>query len=153
MVTCHRPVTSRSVFDPKNLQLYLDWWNRVVLPLVPKNAHVLLGISYHAKKPARFDDFLVKKIKLDVFTMSDAELEILDELERVTYRDLIGFIRTHNIVVPADLRDKAFEEILDRSKGSYYRVIDELEHLESRIWQQGLQINGEEEDLEEDDGL
>lgn len=85
--------------------------------------------------------------------MSDAVLELLDELERVTRRDLIDFIRTHNIAVPADLdrRDKALDDILIRSKGSYDRIIDELEHLETRIWQQGAQENGAEEDDEEDD--
>lgn len=75
----------------------------------------------------------------------------MDELDRVTRRDLIDFIRTHNIAVPTDLRDKAIDDILARSKGSYVRVIDELEHLESRIWQQGAQENIAKEDGEEDD--
>ncbi|CAK8725487.1 hypothetical protein KKHLCK_16845 [Candidatus Electrothrix laxa] len=150
---CHRPVTSEDFFDPKNIRLYLDWWNRTLLPLIPENAHVLLGISYHAKNPSKFHDSLVKKERLYDFSMSDAVLELLDELERVTRRDLIDFIRTHNIAVPADLdrRDKALDDILIRSKGSYDRIIDELEHLETRIWQQGAQENGAEEDDEEDD--
>ncbi|MCI5164412.1 MAG: hypothetical protein D3917_20855, partial [Candidatus Electrothrix sp. AX5] len=88
---------------------------------------------------------------LDDFSMSHALIKLLDELERVTRRDLIDFIHSHNIAVPPDLRDKAIDEILARSKGSYARVIDELEHLESRIWQQGAQGNGAEEDGEEDD--
>ncbi|MCI5211083.1 MAG: hypothetical protein D3910_20375 [Candidatus Electrothrix sp. ATG2] len=150
---CHRPVTSRYIFDPKKIQLYLDWWNRKFLPLVPENAHALLGISYHAKNPEKFYDFLVKKERLDVFSMSGAVLELLDELDQVTRRDLIDFIRTHNIAVPPDLRDKAIDDILARSNGSYVRVIDELEHLESRIWRQGLHGNTAEEEDEEDDGL
>jgi hypothetical protein len=150
---CHRPVASRSTFAPKNIRLYLDWWNRKFLPLVPSNAHVLLGISYHAKKPATFYDFLVQKEKLDEFTMSDAVLEILDELERVTRRDLIDFIRTHKIAVPTTFRDKAIDDILARSTGSYIRVIDELEHLESCIWRQGIKENAAEEEDGEDDGL
>ncbi len=152
---CHRPVTSKYVFDPKNIRLYLNWWNQKFLPLVPENAHVLLGLSYHAKNPAKFYNFLVKKERLDEFSMSHAVFEFLDELEQVTRRDLIDFIRTHNIVVPADLdlRDKVIDEILVRSKGCYDRVIDELEHLESRMWQQGAQENGAEEDEDDDYGL
>ncbi len=150
---CHRPVTSKYVFDPKKIRLYLDWWNKKFLPLVPENAHVLLGISYYAKKPAKFYDFLVKKERLDDFSMSHAVLALLDELERVTRRDLIDFIRTHNIAVPADLdrRDKVIDEILVRSKGSYDRVIDELEHLESRIWQQEGEENASDDDDDDDD--
>ena len=150
---CHRPVTSRYIFDPKNIRLYLNWWNCTFLPLLPENAHALLGVSYHAKKPASFYNFLVKKAKLDELSMSNGVVELLDELERVTRRDLMDFIRTHNIVVPADFRDKALDEILAHSNGSYVRVIDELEHLESRIWKQGMQENGAKEDDEEDDGL
>ncbi len=149
---CHRPLESRYILDPKNIRLYLDWWNKVFLPLLPKNAHALLGISYHAKKPASFYNFLVKKEKLDDFPMSHAVVELLDELERVTRRDLIDFIRTHSIAVPTDLRDKAIDEILARSNGSYVRVLDELEHLESQIWRQGIEERGAEED-EDDDGL
>ncbi|MCI5150990.1 MAG: hypothetical protein D3916_16675 [Candidatus Electrothrix sp. MAN1_4] len=58
---CHRPVTSKYIFHPKKIRLYLDWWNRTFLPLVPEGAHVLLGISYYAKKPGDFYNFLVKK--------------------------------------------------------------------------------------------
>ena len=150
---CHRPVTSKHVFDPKKIRLYLDWWNGKFLPLVPKNAHVLLGISYYARNTAKFYDFLVKKERLDDLSMSHAVLELLDELERVTRRDLIDFIRTHSIAVPAnlDLRDKVIDEILVRSKGSYDRVIDELEHLETRLWQQGDEEDASEEGDDEDD--
>ncbi|MCW5213105.1 hypothetical protein VU04_09375 [Desulfobulbus sp. TB] len=132
---------------------YLNWWDQKFLPLVPENIHALLGISYYTERPSSFYNFLIKKIRLDDFSMSHAVLELLDELEHITRRDLIDFIRTHHTAVSTDLRDKAIDDILARSEGSYFRVIDELEHLESRIWQQGLQINGEEEDLEEDDGL
>ncbi|CAK8720601.1 hypothetical protein GKODMF_12190 [Candidatus Electrothrix gigas] len=150
---CHRPVTSKYVFDPKNIRLYLDWWNGKFLPLVPENAHVLLGISYYAKNPAKFHDFLVKKERINDFPMSHAEFEFLDELERVTRRDLIGFIRTHSIAVPTDLdfRNKVLDEILIRSKGSYDRVIDELGDLETRLWQQGDEENASEEGDDEDD--
>jgi len=152
---CHRPVTSKYVFDPKKIRLYLDWWNKRLLPLIPTNAHALLGISYHAKNPAKFHNALVKKERLDDFSMSDAVFEFLDEMERVTRRDLIDFIRTHRVAVPADLdlRDKVLDDILIRSKGCYDRVIDELEHLESRIWQQGGEEKGSEEDDEDDYGL
>lgn len=150
---CHRPVTSKYVFHPKKIRLYLDWWNRTFLPLAPENVHVLLGISYYAQKPGDFYNFLVKKAKLYDFSMSHAVLDVLDELERVTKRDVIDFIRTHSISVPTDLRDKAIDEILARSKGSYVRVIDELEHLESRIWRHGVEENASEDDEEDDYGL
>ncbi|MCI5146824.1 MAG: hypothetical protein D3923_15195, partial [Candidatus Electrothrix sp. AR3] len=154
---CHRPVVSRQKsepirFEPKNIQLYLDWWNRVFLPLLPENAHALLGISYHAKNPTKFYDFLVKRAKLDELVLSNGVFELLDELERVTRRDLIDFIRSHNIAVPGDLRDKAIEEVLARSNGSYVRILEELEYLESRIWRQGLARTEAEIDYE-DDGL
>ncbi|XCN73458.1 MAG: hypothetical protein Q3M24_01525 [Candidatus Electrothrix aestuarii] len=153
---CHRPVTpTKDFFDPKKIRLYLDWWNRKFLPLVPQNAHVLLGISYYTKNPAKFYRSLVQKERLDDFSMSHAVLEFLDELEQVTRRDLIDFIRTHRIAVPADLelRDKVIDEILVRSKGCYDRVIDELEYLESRIWQQGGEENVSAADEDDDYGL
>ncbi|MCI5150989.1 MAG: hypothetical protein D3916_16670 [Candidatus Electrothrix sp. MAN1_4] len=85
--------------------------------------------------------------------MSHAVLDLLDELERVNRRDLIDFIRTHNISVPTDLRDRAIDEILARSKGSYSRTLDELECLENRIWRQGDEQETSEEDDEDDCGL
>ncbi|MCP4701800.1 MAG: hypothetical protein GY862_33815 [Gammaproteobacteria bacterium] len=130
----HRPVISPLVFHPQYLRTYLEWQDLMFVPLLPERTHALLGISYEVEKPKAFHDLLVKKERLRDLIQSHTVFQLLDELERVTKRDLLDFLQTHNIELPADIKEDVLEKILDRTQGSYVHILDELRDLESRAW-------------------
>ncbi len=148
---CHSPIVNHGAFKPRNIKLYLNWWSRNFIPELPENAHTLLGISCQAADPSKLYRFLTNKQKLNDLYMDDAVFTLLDKLDRVTRNDLLDFIRTHNILVPNDLRDKELDAILARSDGVYVRILDELENLESRIWRAGVEVGAITTDDDDDD--
>ncbi len=130
----HRPVTSSYIFHPKYIRTYLEWWNLYFLPLLPDQTHALLGISYEVKNPPKFRDLLIKKERLNETDLSDTVFHILDEMEKIKRKDLLDFLKTHNIQLPSDIRDGILEKILEKTGGNYERVLDELKELERRAW-------------------
>ena len=133
----HLPVDSPSVFHPQSLKTYLSWWDKNFVPLLPENANALLGISYEISKPAAFLKLLTEKECLPDIELSSATVfELLDELDKVTKRDIRKFINTHSIKIPKEIQDKVLDEILDKTQGSYTRIIEELHELENRAWRE-----------------
>ncbi|MCP4111645.1 MAG: TIR domain-containing protein [Desulfobacteraceae bacterium] len=130
----HRPVTSSYIFHPKYIKTYLEWWNLYFLPRLPDQTHALLGISYEVTNPAKFRDLLIKKERLNETDLSETVFYILDEMEKINRKDLFDFLKTHNIQLPPDLRDGILEKILQKTRGNYERVLDELKELERRAW-------------------
>ncbi len=130
----HRPITSLYTFHPRFLKTYLQWWDLKFVPGLPEQTHALLGISYEVKNPPKFHELLTKKERLNEADLSYTVFRLLDELERVNRRDLLDFLMTHNIQLPPDLRDDVLEKILEKTGGSYEKVLDELKELESRAW-------------------
>jgi hypothetical protein len=134
----HQPVDSVYRFDPKNIKMYLEWWSRKFVPQLPETAHALLGLSFEVGKPAKFHRLLTERERLHELDLPDSVFELLDQLEKVTKRDLQHFIKTHNIKLPPDIEEKILEEILQKTEGSYVRLLDELRQLESRAWRRRL---------------
>lgn len=129
-------MNSELVFHPQEIKLYLQWWNNNFVPRLPENAYALLGISYETKNPANLYKYLSKKEKLHELTLSNTLVELLDELEKVTRRDLTAFIQTHNIDVPEDIQDDVLSDILKRTQGSYLEILDIMRELESIAWRE-----------------
>jgi hypothetical protein len=130
----HQPVDSPLKFDPKHINTYLEWWSRNFVPLLPETAHALLGISFEVTKPAKFFKMLTERDGLHELILPHSVFELLDELEKVTKKDLLAFIQTHNIELPEDIKEKILEEILRKTEGSYVKLLDRLRQLESRAW-------------------
>lgn len=130
----HRPITSAYTFHPNYLKTYLEWWNLNFVSKLPERTHALLGISYEVKNPQKFLDLLVRKEHLDELELSDTVFQILDEMEKIKKKDLLDFLKTHNIQLPSDIRDGILEKILKKTGGTYESVLDELKELERRAW-------------------
>ena len=130
----HQPVDSQYKFHPENIKLYLEWWSHNFVPRLPENAHSLLGFSFEVSKPAEFYKLLTEDERLHELILPNSVFELLDQLEKVTKRDLQAFIQTHNIKLPRDIQEKIIEECLQKTEGSYVRLLDELRQLENRAW-------------------
>ncbi len=148
----HRPVSSPLRFHHKEVKGYLRWWSHKFVPQLPENAHGLLGISYELGNPAKFHKFMTQREKLHELTLHDTVFELLDELEKVEKRDLIAFIKTHNIRLPADLQNEVLEDILNKTEGSYIKILDEMRRLESRVYREGREREREQAGDEGDYG-
>jgi hypothetical protein len=149
----HQPVQSELRFDPKNIKIYLEWWSRKFVRRMPGSAHALLGLSFEVGKPTKFHKWLTEKQRLHELVLPDSLFELLDQLEKVTKRDLQAFIQTHNIELPPDIQETILGEILKKTEGSYVMLLDELRQLESRAWRKRVETreNGAETYGDEDD--
>lgn len=130
----HAPVafdfTDETKFNPDFLQDYLEWWDAHFIRKLPENCHALLGLSYEVEDPERFTKGLVERDLDDVELSSDMVFDLLDELEKITKKDLRNFIKAHNIPLLDAVKNDTYDSILESSKGNYDRVLDELQKIE-----------------------
>ena len=139
---CHKPLEDPMHFHPKYISTYLKWWGNEFLSHLPENAFALLGFSYETTQPKNFRKALYKALRPDQLDLSrQAVFEILDELSAVEKEDLLRFIQTHRIHVPADLIDKVLEDILHATEGKYFRVLEELRCLENRCYREEVEAS------------
>lgn len=135
----HEPIsfhfTDETKFHPKHLAAYLKWWNHRFIAQLPQSCHALLGVSYQVTEPTRFSDGLNKN-GLDDVELSDTAFCLLDELEKISKKDLSEFIKKHNILLPADIKNTVIADILDSTQGDYHKVLDELQDIERKGLQQ-----------------
>ena len=146
----HEPITynftKETTFRPKYLTAYLQWWNGRFVKQLPKSCYALLGISYQVEKPARFYDEMLLQKGLDDVELSDSVFHILDELEKISKKDLLEFIKKHNILLPANTKANVITTILDSTQGDYDKILAELRDIERKGWQQlNAQIDNDDE--------
>ena len=130
---CHKPVTSPEEFHPRYLKQYLTWWNDCFIPLLPKKAHALLGISYEIQDPKSFSKWINEE-GISQLRFSKTIFRVLDEFTNVKPKDIDDFMHDHQIYIPDDLKDVAINDIIEKTDGSYDLVLKELMALESNIW-------------------
>ncbi len=137
---CHTPLQSPKRFHPTYIDTYLTWWADQLLPRLPENSHAVLGMSYETMKPKHFRQLFDDEVreKIDSLDLHNAAFEILDELTAVDKNDLHTFVRTHSIRIPSDIKNKVLDDILDDSKESYFRLLDELRRLEIRAYRESI---------------
>jgi len=134
----HEPIifnfTDETKFNPNYLTAYLEWWNHRFIAQLPPSCHALLGLSYQVEQPARFSTGLSKR-GLDDVELSDTVFCLLDELEKISKKDLSEFIKKHNILLPANIKNDVIADILDNTQGDYLKVLDELQNIERKVLQ------------------
>lgn len=127
---CHNPVQSYYIFHPKYIKLYLHWWDLNFAPRLPEKVHALLGISYEIQKQEKLDVLISTKKQLDELELLHTVIQILPEMGKTTKKDLLDFLKTHNIILPPDIKHGILEKILKDTEGDYNKVLDKLIKLE-----------------------
>jgi len=61
-------------------------------------------------------------------------LHVLDEMEKLSKKDLVDFLRTHNIRLPRNRRDGLLDEILRDTRGNYELTLEALKDYANRAW-------------------
>ena len=132
----HEPVTSSQLINPESLKTYVQWWDKEFAPLLEKNQFALLSVSFIVKNPPAFTEYIEDE-KIDELDTKHTVFWLLDEMEEVAKKDLLLFLRTHNIDLPKDRRDKVLQNILKKTGGRYEHTIDELKKLRRDAWSVG----------------
>ncbi len=91
------------------------------------------------------------KERLEDMDLHKTVFWLLDKMEKIARRDLLNFLRTHNIRLPLKRRDQVLEKILERTGGRYESTIEELKNLVDRAWNLAAEEAPEMEQLAEND--
>jgi hypothetical protein len=129
----HQPVTSSRVINPHSLHRYLKWWDETFIPLLDRNQFALLGVSFIVNNPPKFRNQFLKE-GIEELDMKHTVFRLLDEMEHLARRDLLDFIKTHNLRIPVKNRDKNIERILEKTQGHYEKTILELQRFVEQSW-------------------
>ncbi len=129
----HEPVRAANLINPASLKGYVEWWDNEFVPKLQKNQFALLCVSFIVKNPPAFVEYMEKE-KFDDLDLRHTVFWLLDEMETVAKKDLLLFLRTHNIRLPMDRRDKVLRKILKKTGGQYEQTIEELKMLRRDAW-------------------
>ncbi len=143
-------MTSSKLINPKSLKKYLEWWDKKFIPILERNQFALLGISFIVNNPPKFQKLLMKTEKLEDVFYKKMVFRILDEMEQLARRDLMDFLKTHNIHLPVKHRDKIIDAILEKTGGNYDRTVCQLQKLVDQHWDDKAPVEEEEGDSEDD---
>ncbi len=129
----HEPVRSTQLINPDSLKEYVRWWDAEFVPLLEKKQFAILTVSFLVKNPPAFAEY-VEDEAIEELELRRTVFWLLDEMEKVAKKDLLLFLRTHNIDIPRDRKDKVLQKILNKTGGRYEQTIAELQQLRQEVW-------------------
>ncbi len=135
----HEPVRSTQLINPESLKEYVRWWDAEFAPLLEKKQFAILTVSFLVNNPPLFAEY-VEDEAIEELELKKTVFWLLDQMEEVAKRDLLLFLRTHNIDIPRDRKDKVLQKILNRTGGRYEQTIEELKKLRKEVWSIGDKI-------------
>ncbi|MDM8516713.1 CHAT domain-containing protein [Desulfobacterales bacterium HSG16] len=144
----HQPLRSTKVMTLNNLKKYLEWLDLNFSQILPKQAFVLVGISYVVSSPKKFYNVLKKKKRIDDLHLEETVFHLLDELDKLAKKDLLDFLKAHNIRIPQRFQDKVIDDLLEETKGEYEMTLEALKELVDKAWDFSDEDG---DDLSEDD--
>jgi len=100
----------------------------------PQNQFALLSISFIVKNPPDFHGYIEEK-QFDGLDLKYTDFWLLNAMEKVAQKDLLRFLRTHNIRLPVERRDRVLKKILKKTGGQYEQTIEALKKLRREAWQ------------------
>jgi hypothetical protein len=147
----HLPVQSSKVINPSVLKDYLEWWDTYFVRLLEGQVFALLGVSFVVDKPNVFRRVLTERERINDLPLDRTVLRVLDELDRVTKKDLLDFLNTHNIPLPISRRDRVLDDILAQTAGHYEMTLEALKDIAARAWAPAEQASDDQQTTEDDD--
>lgn len=145
----HAPVLPGDPIKPQDLREYLDWWDRYLAPSLPPNAFGLLSVSFVVGKPPKFRDVLEKRV--NDLEMRCTLLHILDEMERLARKDLQDFLKKHDILLPANRRERIIDKVLAETGGHYELTLEALKAMVEQAWDLEDEGSGQDQSGEDED--
>ena len=130
----HRPVRSAKLINTGAYKKYLEWWDYNFTPLLEAQIYALLGVSFVVANPDMFKRAVEEKDCVGDLDLARTVFNLLDEMGDVVKKDLLDFLKTHNINLPDQRRDRILEEILAKTNGNYEATLEELKDAVARAW-------------------
>jgi hypothetical protein len=138
----HEPVRSTQLINPESLKKYVQWWDSTFVPNLEKNQFALLSVSFIVNDPPAFMGYIEDE-NIEELDTKHSVFWLLNEMEEVAKRDLLLFLRTHNIDLPEERRDLVLKKILKKTGGRYEQTVEELKKLRLEAWHTGNGKDGE----------
>jgi len=129
----HEPVRATNLINPESLKNYIEWWDNEIASKLHKDQFALLCVSFIVKNPPLFSE-CIENEKIDELDLKHTVFWLLDEMEKVAKKDLLLFLKTHNIQLPIERRDKVLTRILRKTGGRYEQTIGEIKELRKEAW-------------------
>ena len=129
----HEPVRATNLINPESLKHYIDWWDNEIAARLHKDQFAVLCVSFMVKNPPLFAE-CIENESIDELDLKHTVFWLLDEMEKVAKKDLLLFLKTHNIQLPIERRDKVLSRILRKTGGRYEQTIGELKELRKEAW-------------------
>lgn len=153
----HQPLRTTKIITLDRLKTYLEWWDCCFTRILEGQAFGLLGISFVVSDTKAFHKTLVEKKRINALQLQHTVFHLLDEMEHLTKKDLLDFLKAHNIPLPQKLQDKVLDKILSETGGHYEMTLEALKDVVSRGWdlsdkeENSQTVDDEEEDFGVDD--
>jgi hypothetical protein len=130
----HQPLRSSKLINTGAYKKYLEWWDCHLTPLLEAQTCALLGVSFVVGNPDNFKRAVEEKDRVGDLDLEKTVFNLLDEMGDVVKKDLLDFLKTHNIDLPDARRDRVLEEILAKTNGNYEATLEELKDIAARAW-------------------
>ncbi len=144
----HQPLKTNKIIGIKELKVYFEWLEIYLAPMLEKNVFVICGVSYILPNPSKLASVLENKV-VEPLVLKRTAIHLLEELDKVTKRDLLEFLKNHNIKLPPSLMDDVLEKIIKKTHGAYDATLVELKNIISRPYD--IELDEERGDDDDDD--
>lgn len=129
----HEPVRSTQLINPQSLKEYVLWWDTEFVPKLERKQFALLTVSFLVVNPPAFAEY-VEDEHIEELDLKQTVFWLLDEMEKLAKKHLLLFLRTHNIELPRDRKDKVLQKILTQTGGRYEQTVEALKQLRQEAW-------------------
>jgi hypothetical protein len=124
----HEPAKSKRILDTETLGDYLHWFDKQFVPALSENVFCILTMSFIREDPADFGAAL-DEIDWDGVGFNGIMPLVLDEIGAIKNRELMEFVRRHDLPILPAVRKQVLDEILSKTAGQYDRIIEEFKTL------------------------
>ena len=128
----HMTHTSINRCHPTYIQSYLEWLDLTIAKRLPDRVYLLVGLSFEDVTLQKFRQVYHEYDDLKQITLNHSQFLFLEELDKITRKDIITFLKNHHIQIPKDWVEDFTDRLIKKTNDVYEKIIDELTSLACR---------------------
>jgi CHAT domain len=118
---------------PNQLRNYLEWLDKNLAAHIDESTCLLIGFAFeeNARPDSRSQAVFQRELfeALEDIEFGHLTFYVLEELGKVTRRDLVDFMRVQNYQLPTEIREQIIAGIMKKTDGHYQQVLEELKEM------------------------